>query len=83
MSAKSDGCYKAEAPPSFVGQQMMTAAHGRSVVNPLYTIYGCFDTTGAAVKCAEGSSCAADRERERHTTVHASQRQGAGRGSRG
>ncbi len=58
VSAKSDGCYKADAPPSFVGQQMMTAAHGRSVVNPVYIIYGCFDTTGAAVKCTEGSSCA-------------------------
>jgi ABC-2 type transport system permease protein len=57
VSAKSDGCYKAEAPPSFVGQQMMTVAHGRSVVNPLFVIYGCFDTTGAAVKCAEGSIC--------------------------
>jgi hypothetical protein len=57
MSVKSDGCYKAEAPPSFVGQQLMTDAHGRSVVNPLYVIYGCFDTTGAPVKCAEGSIC--------------------------
>ncbi|MFZ0089323.1 MAG: ABC transporter permease [Solirubrobacteraceae bacterium] len=45
MSVKSNGCYKAEAPPSFVGQQMMRDAHGRSVVNPLFTIYGCFDTT--------------------------------------
>jgi ABC-2 type transport system permease protein len=58
VSARSDGCYKADGPPSFVGQQMMTAAHGRSVVNPLYTIYACFDTTGAAVKCTEGLSCA-------------------------
>jgi ABC-2 type transport system permease protein len=58
VSAKSDGCYKADAPPSFVGQQMMTVAHGRSVVNPLYTIYACFDTTGTAVKCAGGMSCA-------------------------
>jgi ABC-2 type transport system permease protein len=56
VSAKSDGCFKADAPPSFVGQQMMTVAHGRSVVNPDYTIYACFDTTGA-VKCPEGSSC--------------------------
>ncbi len=44
LSVKSDGCYKAEAPPSFVGQQMMRDAHGHSVVNPLFTIYGCFDT---------------------------------------
>jgi ABC-2 type transport system permease protein len=58
VSAKSDGCYKADAPPTFVGAQMMTAAHGHSVVNPLYTIYACFDTTGAAAKCPEGSGCA-------------------------
>jgi hypothetical protein len=57
VSAKSDGCYKADAPPSFVGQQMMSAAHGRSVVNPLYTIYACFDTTAAAPMCTEGSIC--------------------------
>jgi ABC-2 type transport system permease protein len=44
VSVQSNGCYKADAPPSFVGQQMMRAAHGRLVVNPLFTIYGCFDT---------------------------------------
>jgi ABC-2 type transport system permease protein len=71
VSAKSDGCYKADAPPSFVGQQMMTAAHGRSVVNPLYTIYACFDTTGAAVKCPSGTSCA-HTPRTSEATVHAS-----------
>ncbi len=57
VSAKSDGCYKAEAPPSFVGQQLMSTPSGRSIVNPLYVIYGCFDTTGAPPKCAEGSIC--------------------------
>ncbi len=57
VSAKSDGCYKAEAPPSFVGQQLMSVPNGRSVVNPLYTIYGCFDTAGGVVKCAAGSIC--------------------------
>jgi ABC-2 type transport system permease protein len=45
VSVKSDGCYKAEAPPSFVGQQEMRDAHGHNVVNPLFTIYGCFDTS--------------------------------------
>jgi ABC-2 type transport system permease protein len=44
VSVSSDGCYKATSPPSFVGQQTMRDAHGRSVVNPLFTIYGCFDT---------------------------------------
>jgi hypothetical protein len=59
VSVKSDGCYKAEAPPSFVGQQLMSAPNGHSLVNPLYVIYGCFDTTGTAVKCAAGSICGA------------------------
>lgn len=45
MSVKSNGCYKAEAPPSFVGQQLMRDARGHNVVNPLFTIYGCFDTS--------------------------------------
>lgn len=48
VSVKSEGCYKAQAPPSFVGSQMMTDARGGSVVNPLFSIYGCFDTTAAA-----------------------------------
>jgi hypothetical protein len=42
---QSNGCYKAEAPLSLVGQQTLRAADGRIVVNPLFTFYGCFDTT--------------------------------------
>ena len=45
---KSEGCYKAQSPPSLVGTQMMSDAAGHSVVNPLFTIYGCFDITSAA-----------------------------------
>jgi ABC-2 type transport system permease protein len=44
VSAQANGCYKAESPPSFVGRQTMRDAAGRSVVNPLFVIYGCFDT---------------------------------------
>jgi ABC-2 type transport system permease protein len=44
VSVQADGCYKAESPPSFVGQQSMRDAAGHSVVNPLFTIYGCFNT---------------------------------------
>ena len=44
VSVTSDGCYKAESPPTFVGQQTMRDAAGNSVVNPLFTIYGCFNT---------------------------------------
>ncbi len=74
VSAKSDGCYKADAPPSFVGQQLMSAAHGRSVVNPLYTIYACFDTTGAALKCPAGSSCGRSSSASGTTTGRSSGR---------
>ncbi len=44
MSVQSDGCYKAEAPPTSVGNLLMRDAHGHLVVNPLATIYGCFNT---------------------------------------
>ena len=44
VSVQSDGCYKAQSPPAFIGQQLMRDASGHNVVNPLYTIYGCFDT---------------------------------------
>jgi ABC-2 type transport system permease protein len=51
VSVKPNGCYKADAPPSFIGQQTMTDARGTSVVNPLYRIYGCFDTTTSPRAC--------------------------------
>jgi len=44
VSVNSDGCYKAQSPPAFIGNQLMRDARGRNVVNPLYTIYGCFNT---------------------------------------
>jgi len=43
ISVKSNGCYKAEAPPTSVGNLMMRDAHGNQVVNPMSTIYGCFN----------------------------------------
>jgi ABC-2 type transport system permease protein len=43
VSVQSDGCYKAQAPASLVGQQTLSAPDGRSFVNPVFTIYGCFD----------------------------------------
>jgi len=43
VSVKSNGCYKAEAPPTFVGQLLMKDAAGHNVVNPLFVIYGCFE----------------------------------------
>ena len=47
LSVKANGCYRAEAPPTFVGQQMMSDAAGHSVLNPLFIFYGCFDTTAS------------------------------------
>jgi ABC-2 type transport system permease protein len=44
VSVKANGCYKADAPPSFIGQQRMKVPGGKTVVNPLFTIYGCFNT---------------------------------------
>jgi ABC-2 type transport system permease protein len=44
VSVQSDGCYKAQSPPAFIGQQLMKVPGGQMVVNPLYTIYGCFNT---------------------------------------
>ena len=44
IGVKSNGCYKAEAPPTSVGNLLMRDAHGHLVVNPLATIYGCFNT---------------------------------------
>jgi ABC-2 type transport system permease protein len=43
VSVNWDGCYKAQSPPLFIGQQTMRNKQGQSVVNPLYTIYGCFN----------------------------------------
>jgi ABC-2 type transport system permease protein len=43
VSVNWDGCYKAESPPVFIGQQYMRNKAGHNVINPLYTIYGCFD----------------------------------------
>ena len=44
VSLQWNGCYKAESPPTFVGQQTMKAANGQQVVNPLFVFYGCFNT---------------------------------------
>ena len=39
------GCYTASGPPAAVGQQQLTTATGRSVLNPLFAFDGCFDTS--------------------------------------
>ena len=41
---KANSCYKADAPPAFVGEQTLPGAHRTRFANPLFTIYGCFDT---------------------------------------
>ncbi len=44
VSVEYDGCYKAQSPPAFIGGPTMPDAHGNSVTNPLYIVYGCFNT---------------------------------------
>jgi ABC-2 type transport system permease protein len=44
VSVRYDGCYKAQSPPTFIGGPTMTDVRGRSVVNPLFVVYGCFNT---------------------------------------
>jgi ABC-2 type transport system permease protein len=44
VSVEFDGCFKAQSPPAFIGGPTMLAAHRRIVTNPLYTVYGCFNT---------------------------------------
>lgn len=43
VTVQADGCYKAQGSPSIVGSRLMKDAAGKTVVNPLYTIYGCSD----------------------------------------
>jgi ABC-2 type transport system permease protein len=80
VSVESDGCFKAQAPPSFVGQQTMTDSHGRQVVNPLFTIYGCFDTVAAPAGCPATGQCAAVGS---HVGVAPSRRSPTSRSDRG
>ena len=44
VSVEYNGCYKAQSPPAFIGGPTMLDAHGNSVTNPLYIVYGCFNT---------------------------------------
>ena len=43
VSLASDGCFKAQSPPNFIGQQTITTADGGSATNPLFVVYGCFN----------------------------------------
>ncbi len=43
VSVQYNGCYKAQSPPAFLGGQTMLDAKGRSVTNPLFIVYGCFN----------------------------------------
>ena len=43
VSVQSNGCYKAQSPPAFLGGQTMSNAQGKNVTNPLYVVYGCFN----------------------------------------
>lgn len=43
VSVQSNGCYKATSSPLLVGQATIRDTRGRQVVNPIVTIYGCFN----------------------------------------
>jgi ABC-2 type transport system permease protein len=43
VSVQYNGCYKAQSPPAFLGGPTMTDAAGKSVTNPLFIVYGCFN----------------------------------------
>lgn len=43
VSVQSNGCFKAQSPPAFLGGQTMRDAAGHSVTNPLFVVYGCFN----------------------------------------
>jgi hypothetical protein len=43
VSVSSNGCFKAESPPTFIGNPTMTTASGARTTNPLYVVYGCFN----------------------------------------
>jgi hypothetical protein len=44
VSVSFDGCYPAQSTPSFIGGPTMAGVHGTTVVNPLFAVYGCFNT---------------------------------------
>ena len=44
MSVQYNGCYKAQSPPTFIGGPTMPDGTGKNVTNPLYIVYGCFNT---------------------------------------
>jgi ABC-2 type transport system permease protein len=43
VSVQSNGCYKAQSPPLLVGQAVLHVRPGETVINPIATIYGCFN----------------------------------------
>jgi ABC-2 type transport system permease protein len=43
VSVQSNGCYKAQSPPAFLGGPTMHDDRGKTVTNPLFVVYGCFN----------------------------------------
>jgi ABC-2 type transport system permease protein len=43
VSIKVNGCFSADGPPSFIGNQTFKTPSGKRVYNPLFEIYGCFN----------------------------------------
>jgi ABC-2 type transport system permease protein len=45
VQVRTDGCYRADGPPTIVGPPTIRDVHGRPVPNPVLHFDGCFDTT--------------------------------------
>jgi ABC-2 type transport system permease protein len=43
VTVKVNGCYSADGPPTFIGNQTFKDSRGKKVYNPLFEIYGCFN----------------------------------------
>ncbi len=42
VGVRPDGCFRAESPPTFIGNRTLRTPGGDEVVNPLFVLYGCF-----------------------------------------
>jgi ABC-2 type transport system permease protein len=45
VTVRPNGCYDASSPPGYIGGLRIRDADGHSVLNPLFRIQGCLDTT--------------------------------------
>ena len=44
LTVQANGCYTADGPPALVGGHTLSLPGGRTRINPLFILNGCFDT---------------------------------------